>query len=146
MSMLFHYIPWLAGIGTVGLIVLVIIFPSTLVVAASWLTALSPLIKGAASLVAQLAQKLYTGFVQVLDDGSAAIMFVVVVALVAWFWPHHHTTKIVSRPCTISAPSPDCKKVIADLHKRFLMTPRPGVAQEPDDEPSGWLSWWSRPQ
>ena len=81
------WLPWIGGASTIGLIALAILAPSVLQVAAAWLTALSPVIKGIAEALVEFGRTLWAGLQDVIDNGKT-IVFVVTLAVLAFAWGH----------------------------------------------------------
>jgi uncharacterized membrane protein len=94
---LLSWLPWVGGASTIGLIVLALFAPSVLQVAAAWLTALSPLLKGIAEGIVNFIKVLWEGLKDMADNLSS-IIFVLVIAGLAALWGYH------SRPCECPEP------------------------------------------
>ena len=116
------WVPWVAGGSTLGLIVVALLAPSVLTVASSWLSALAPLIKGAAEAITTLAKALWAGFIDMADNGRS-LLFVGAVALAAYLWGYTHGAG--SR--TLLPPS-------NSVHEAIVPLP----SKRPPDE------WWRR--
>ena len=89
LEFIWDYLPWLTGGSTLALIAVAVFAPSVLTVAASWLSALAPLIKSAAEGIAELGKALWVGFLDVTDNGRT-ILFVGAVAFAAYLWGYSH--------------------------------------------------------
>ena len=83
------WIPWLAGGSTVALIAVAVLAPSVLQVAGNWLSAASPLIRGAAEFFVEVLKSLWAGFLDMTDNGRS-ILFVGAVAFLAYIWGYSH--------------------------------------------------------
>lgn len=79
------WLPWIGGASTVGLVVLAIVAPSVLQVAAAWLTALSPVLKGLAEAIVEYAKSLWFGFLDMADNGKS-IIFVCTLCGLFFIW------------------------------------------------------------
>lgn len=104
------WVPWVAGGSTVGLLVLAILAPSVLQIAASWLSALAPALRGLADGVVALVKALWEGFIDMTDNGRS-LLFVGAVALAAYLWGYTHG--IGSR--TVLPPSNSVREAIVPL-------------------------------
>jgi len=116
------WVPWVAGGSTVGLIVLAVLAPSVLQIAANWLSALSPILRGVASGIVEFVKALWSGFLDMTDNGRS-LLFVGAVALAAYLWGYTHGTG--SR--TLLPPS-------NSVHEAIVPLP----SKRPPDE------WWRR--
>ena len=119
------WVPWVAGGSTVGLIALAILAPSVLQIAGNWLSALSPLLRGAAEAIVGLARALWSGFSDMTDNGRS-LLFVGAVARAAYLWGYTHG--IGSR--TVLPPS-------NSVREAPKVSPVPLPTQRPDD----WRRW-----
>ena len=115
------WVPWVAGGSTVGIIVLAVLAPSVLQIAGNWLSALSPLLRGAAEAIVGLARALWAGFLDMTDNGKS-LLFVGAVALAAYLWGYTHG--MGSR--TVLPPSNSVREAPVPL---------------PTKRPSDWKDW-----
>lgn len=115
------WVPWVAGGSTVGLIVVALLAPSVLTVASSWLSALAPLIKGAAEAITTVAKALWAGFMDMSDNGRS-ILFVGAVAAIAYLWGYSHG---VDTRLTVRAPVASTERIVP----------------LPVQKPSSWKRW-----
>ena len=120
------WVPRVAGGSTVGLIALAVLAPSVLQIMGNWLSALSPLLRGAAEGLVELAKALWSGFTDMTDNGRS-LLFVGAVALAAYLWGYSHG--IPKTP--LCAPSNSVREAVN--------TP-PLPTRRPDD----WRSWLGR--
>ncbi len=79
----FDWLPWITGGSILSIVALAFLAPTVLTVAASWLTALSPLIQGAARGVVAFVRVLWYGLLDMLDNGKS-IIFVLTIAALAF--------------------------------------------------------------
>jgi len=115
------WVPWVAGGSTVGLIVLAVLAPSVLQIAANWLSALSPILRGVASGIVEFVKALWSGFLDMTDNGRS-LLFVGAVALAAYLWGYTHGAG--SR--TLLPPLNSVREAIVPL---------------PTPRPSNWKDW-----
>lgn len=110
---LFDWFPWLAGGSTVALIAVAILAPSVLQVAGNWLSAMSPLIKGAAEFIVDVVKSLWDGFLDMTDNGKS-LLFVGAVALGAYLWGLSHglqkEPKVITKTVYKSCPTTDRRR------------------------------------
>lgn len=99
----------LATLGIVGIlsvIALAIFAPAVIGVAAEWLKALAPLVRGLAEGAVWFAKTMWDGFKDMMDN-AASIIFVLVIIAISALWFHRSP-----EPC-------DCTEAIAK-HERSL--------------------------
>lgn len=94
---LLGWLPWIGGGSTLALIVVALLAPSVLTVASSWLSALSPLLKGLAEGLVSFSKSLWEGFLDVTDNGKT-ILFVGVVAFGTYLWGYSHGLESHTKP------------------------------------------------
>ena len=99
---MFEWLPWLAGGSTIALLVLAIVAPSVLQVAATWLSALSPIVKAVAEGLVAFWNILWAGFKDIVDNWKTVVTVVVITLLSVWYF------KEPSKPC--NCPTVVCKK------------------------------------
>ena len=104
----FGWLPWIAGGSTITLIAIALLAPSVLQVAGSWLTALSPLIKGVAEGLVVVAKHLWSGVLDVVDN-FGTVLLVVVIGVGCYLWGVSSVRTIVQTrvekvPCVASPP------------------------------------------
>jgi hypothetical protein len=92
------WLPWVGGASTIALIALALLAPSVLQVAAAWLTALSPLLKGIAEGTVSFLKVLWDGLKDMADN-LHSIIFVVVIAGLAALWGYHARPEIKNQDC-----------------------------------------------
>ncbi len=113
MDFLFSWFPWLAGGSTMALIAVAIFAPSVLQVAGNWLSAMSPLIKGAAEFIVSVVKSLWDGFLDMTDNGKS-LLFVGAVALGAYLWGLSHglqkEPKVITKTVYKSCPTKDRRR------------------------------------
>lgn len=132
-----------AGGGVLVWVALAFLAPSVLTVAASWLSALSPLIKGISEWIVRYVNALWMGFKDMIDN-VYSIVFVVTVAVVASLYtatpprPKCPTVKPVAKG------SVPCEKVIADLRRKYRFVPRKPGEKPPQAKPVTETPWWKR--
>lgn len=112
MSELLNTLGWIAGSGAIAWVVLALFAPSVLTVMSSWLTALSPLIKGIAEGLVEMFKRLWDGLVY-LTKSFNAVLFVVFFALLTYTYGHLGTNKSCS-----------CKTCIDNLRTEYKFVPR----------------------
>jgi flagellar biosynthesis protein FlhB len=88
MDFIWNWLPWIGGSSVIALIVVALVAPSVLQVAAAWLTALSPLLKGIAEGLVEFAKSLWFGLKDMADNAKS-ILFVAVVATLAYLWGYY---------------------------------------------------------
>lgn len=122
---LLGWLPWIGGASTLTLIVVALLAPSVLTVASNWLSALSPLLKGLAEGLAEVAKSLWAGFLDMTDNGKS-ILFVGAVALGTYLWGYTHGVRSYEPPARVECPD--------------RRTP-PGVPPVPSKKPSerSWM-------
>ena len=125
LDFIWNWLPWIGGASTLALIVVAIAAPSVLQVAAAWLTALSPLLKGIAEGIVELAKALWAGLLDMVDNGKS-ILFVVIVACSAFLYGRFTAPKEavveVDRPCIVTTPSRNPTRVtdpVSDFFKNL---------------------------
>lgn len=123
MKHLMDWLPWLAGGGIITAVAVVVLAPSVATVLASYLVALSPLLKGAAEgIVAFVSEVLWPGVKDILDS-YATVMCVVLLMLGSGFWGMYHEKSgyhpVASASCTVSR-----DRILHDLRKEFKFVPR----------------------
>lgn len=134
-SQFLQWAPWLAGGGVIVWIVLALLAPSVLQVAASWLTSLSPLIKGLADLVVWFFRDiLWEGFKD-MSDNAASILFVATVATLAAMWvawnPYCPERKFAGK-------APSCETCIKNLRRDYKFVPRKPAVKQQSLPTLGW--------
>lgn len=86
---LLGWLPWIGGGSLVTVIVVALLAPSVLTVASSWLSALSPLIKGLAEALVEFAKALYAGLLDMFDNAKS-IIFVITLVAGAFLWGYSY--------------------------------------------------------
>lgn len=86
------WVPWVAGGSTVGLIVVAVLAPSVLSIAAQ---TLGPLLSSFVKGVSELTKALWAGFIDMTDNGRS-LLFVAAVALMAYLWGYTHGIKAIA--------------------------------------------------
>jgi hypothetical protein len=134
MDFLDGWLVWVGlGGGTIGLVVLAILAPSVLQIAATFVSGLIslalPLLKPAAAAIGtalgKLLSVLMTGLLRVIDDGKQ-IAFVATLGLVLWGAAYYlGSTKAHGR-----AVANDCKKVIDELRVCYRFVPRANASAQ----------------
>lgn len=131
---------WFGGLGLVGWVLLAIFAPHVLVVVSSWLTALTPLVKGASEGVVWFFQTMWEGFKDVVDN-SATILFVFVVAALSMFYIKWVTPKHTAKSC----PEVSCKTCIDNLRPDYRFVPRTPAEKRAylrRNPKAATSSWW----
>lgn len=77
---IWDWLPWLGGGSTLALIAIALLAPGVLTVAAQWLAALSPLLKGAAEGIVAFIKALWVGMQDMLDNAKSIIFVVTLCA------------------------------------------------------------------
>lgn len=108
---IFNIVALLGGTGLIGAILLAIFAPSVLSVAAEWLKAASPLVRGAAEAIVTFVKALWDGFKDMVDN-VASIVFVVTCVVVTAFVVHH------------SAKPTDKQACVAEFRKEYRFVKR----------------------
>jgi hypothetical protein len=141
-----HWLEFIFGGSIVIWVALAILAPSVLTVLASWLVALSPLLKGFADFVVSYLSIVWKGGLKILDDGAPAIVFVITAMVLAGlFWPFHFHTY---RPYYIAPVSDNCTSTPATPRRFFTPKRAPVRSTKPEQMPAdddGFMPWWSRP-
>ncbi len=123
------WLPWLGGSSVVALIAVAFFAPSVLQVAASWLSSMAPLFKGAAEGIVEFSKSLWSGFLDVTDNGKT-ILFVALVGLGCFLWGYSKApTKIVEKTVTVRE---NCSS------GRHRVPPRP-TKRPPPDPFTSWM-------
>lgn len=110
---MFDWLPWLMGGSTIALLVVAIVAPSVLTVAASWLSALSPLVKAVAEGVVAFWNILWIGLKDIIDSWKTVVTTVVIVLLSVWYF------KPVVTPC------PVCPVMVCEKGKPTVKSNKP---------------------
>lgn len=93
---MFDWLPWLMGGSTIALLILAIVAPSVLQVAASWLSALSPLVKAVAEGLVAFWNILWIGFKDIVDNWKTVVTVAVITLLAVWYF---HTPEKACPTC-----------------------------------------------
>jgi len=107
---------WAGGlsiVGLIGFVLLAIFAPGVISVLSSWLTALSPLVKGAADGLVWFVKTIWEGFKD-MTDNAASIVFVIVAILIGGWW-----FSTLRKP-----PEANCETCITNLRKDYKFVPR----------------------
>ena len=107
---------WAGGlsiVGLIGFVLLAVFAPGVIQVLSSWLTALAPLVKGAADGLVWFVKTIWEGFKD-MTDNAASIVFVIVAILIGGWWFSTLRTP----------PKPNCETCIKDLRKDYRFVPR----------------------
>lgn len=111
-SDIFNVSSFILSGGLITWIALAIFAPSVLTVVSSWLTALAPLVKGAAEAAVAFFKLFIDGMKDMLDN-FASIVFVSTIAILsAWFF-------------SCSPTKTDCKKCVDELRKEYKFVRKP---------------------
>lgn len=121
---MFDWLPWLMGGSTIALLVVAVLAPSVLTVAASWLSALSPLVKAAAEGLVAFWNILWTGLKDIIDSWKTVVTTVVIVLLSVWYFQ-----KPVD-PCPV-CPTVVCKK--GETVSKTYKPSKPSVSNGEED-------------
>lgn len=97
---------WVFGGGVAVWLALALFAPSVLTVAASWLSALSPLIRGASEGLVSFAKLFVDGMKDMLDNFASIVFVSSIAVLSAWFF-------------SCGPQKTDCKKCVDDLRKEY---------------------------
>ena len=99
------WLPWLMGGSTIALLVLAVVAPSVLQVAATWLSALSPLVKGVAEGIVAFARVLWSGIQDIIDNWKTIVTVATLTVVAVWYFqPEKVTCPQCSEP-TVCKPS-----------------------------------------
>lgn len=114
LSSVWDWAPWLVGGGLLSWVAVALLAPSVLTVAAAWLTAMSPLVKGISDGLVTFVQTLWQGALDMLDN-AASILFVATVVIVAMLYMRS---------------APDCEKCIKALRQDYTFVAKKPVAKQ----------------
>lgn len=108
-SNILGWLPWIGVPSIVALAAIAIFAPAVLQVAASWLSALSPLLKGAAEGLVYFVKALWSGVLDMVDN-LGSILLVAVVGLGCYLWGVSNVRTIVETrvekvPCEAQPPT-----------------------------------------
>lgn len=119
-----------AGIGAIGVVLLLVFAPSVASVLAEYLKALAPLAKGAAEGVVWLLKTLWEGFTDMADNAASIIFVLAAILLSGWYF---HSTKEcppVKCPTSVSKPAPKT------LMQKLFTSPKQAAKPVPASKPS----------
>lgn len=92
------WLPWVGGTTTIGLIILAVLAPSVMQVAAAWLVALTPFLKGIAEGLVEYAKSLWFGFLDMADNAKS-LLFVFTLCVVAFVAGLYYSPRADCPPC-----------------------------------------------
>lgn len=76
----------LGGTGLIGFVLLAVFAPSVISVAAEWLRAASPLVRGIADGIVAFVTTLWEGFKDMVDNAASIVFVATVIVLTAWYF------------------------------------------------------------
>jgi mannose/fructose/N-acetylgalactosamine-specific phosphotransferase system component IID len=140
-----QWIGWIGGAGLIGWAILAMFAPGAIQVVSAWLTALAPLVKGAAEGIVWFFKTMWEGFKDVVDN-SATILFVFVVAGMSMLYIKYLTpSQRVSLKDTTCNPR-TCEQCINDLRKDYKFVkrtpPEKKAYLKKNPEPVKYKWWW----
>ena len=100
---MFEWLPWFMGGSTLALLAVAILAPSVLTVAASWLSALSPLVTAISNGIVVAWNILWDGVVDIIDSWKTVVTTIVLVLVALWYF------EPVVKPCPV-CPNVVCQK------------------------------------
>ncbi len=113
-----RWAPWIGGAGLIGWVILAGLAPSVGQVASSWLSAMSPLVKGISEGLVTFFSALWEGFKDMADNASSIVFVITVIALsmmyVSWASPS----------CQGSKSKVTCEECINSLRPDYKFVPR----------------------
>ena len=83
---MFDWLPWIMGGSTIALLVVAILAPSVLTVAASWLSAMSPLVTAISQGIVVAWNILWIGFKDIVDSWKTVVTVVAITLLSVWYF------------------------------------------------------------
>lgn len=113
---MFDWLPWLAGGSTIALLAVAIFAPAVLQVAASWLSAMSPLVTAISHGLVTAWNILWTGIKDIIDSWKTVVTTLVVVLVSLWYF------KPAVEPCPV-CPVVVCEKGSKPVVKNRSSTP-----------------------
>lgn len=137
MNEILNIFGWVAGAGAITWVVLAVTAPSLLQIAASWLSALSPLVKGAAEGLVEVAKRLWNGLTYLAGNFNA-VLFVLLFGAGVYTYGSTTSSKDLEKACEsrIEELRKDYKfiKRTKEERKNYLKT-RKGTSSNGD--------WWN---
>jgi hypothetical protein len=119
---MFDWLPWLAGGSTIALLAVAILAPSVLTVAASWLSAMSPLVTAMSHGIVTAWNILWIGFKDIVDNWKTVVTTIVIVLVSLWYF------KPAVTPC------PVCPVVVCEKGKPVVKSNRSNIPTAKSDE------------
>lgn len=120
---MFDWLPWLAGGSTIALLAVAILAPSVLQVAASWLSAMSPLVTAMSHGIVTAWNILWIGFKDIVDNWKTVVTVVVITLLSVWYFQKPTVT------------CPVCPTVVCEKGSKPVVKNRSNTSQaQPADE------------
>jgi len=92
---MFDWLPWFMGGSTIALLAVAILAPSVLTVAASWLSAMSPLVTAMSHGIVTAWNILWIGFKDIVDNWKTVVTVLVIVLVSLWYFAEP------SKPCPV---------------------------------------------
>lgn len=137
MNEILNIFGWVAGAGAITWVVLAVTAPSLLQIAASWLSALSPLVKGLAEGLVEVAKRLWNGLTYLAGNFNA-VLFVLLFGAGVYTYGSTTSSKDLEKACEsrIEELRKDYKfiKRTKEERKNYLKT-RKGTSSNGD--------WWN---
>jgi len=121
------WLPWLAGGSTIAVLVLAVLAPSVLQVAAAWLSALSPIVKGVSEALVEACSILWSGIQDILDSWKTIVTVAAITLGAVWY---------LKEPC------PPCvKQETVCKAGTTKTTPKVSPKKNPPSETEFWIPW-----
>lgn len=98
MNEILNIFGWVAGAGAITWVVLAVTAPSLLQIAASWLSALSPLVKGLAEGLVEVAKRLWNGLTYLAGNFNA-VLFVLLFGAGVYTYGSTTSSKDLEKAC-----------------------------------------------
>ncbi len=119
---MFDWLPWVMGGSTIALLVVAIVAPSVLTVAASWLSAMSPLVTAISQGIVAFWNILWIGFKDIVDNWKTVVTVVVITLVSVWYF----------KPAVI--PCPVCPVMVCEKGKPVVKSRSSSPTAKSDED------------